>query len=170
MLGHSDRLRRRSDRNDGVTDHTDLRSNLAATAAISNSLWSLCGRYARSQMWERGFTQVMGNFLTHLVLDWNPTSYQMELNALVLGRHEVTIFNSWQQTVDGCPSFQSTGRLSFQSTGCPSFQSTSCPSFQLTGHLSFQSTGCPSFQPTGCPSFHPTCCPSFQSTGCPSFQ
>ena len=23
--------------------------------AISNSLWSLCGRYTRSQMWERGF-------------------------------------------------------------------------------------------------------------------
>ena len=56
MLGHSDPLRMRSDRNDGVTDHTDLRSGGTATAAIHNSLRSLCRRYTRSQMWERAFS------------------------------------------------------------------------------------------------------------------
>ena len=52
----TDRLRRRNNRNNIVTDHTDLRFNLTATAAISNSLQSLCGRTFNSQMWETGFT------------------------------------------------------------------------------------------------------------------
>ena len=57
MLGHSDPLRMHSDRNDGVTDHTDLRSECKATAAFHNSLRSLCRRYTRSQMWERALTE-----------------------------------------------------------------------------------------------------------------
>ena len=55
MLGHSEPLRRYSERNDGVTDHTERRSGGTASAAIHNSLRSLCRRYTRSQMWERAF-------------------------------------------------------------------------------------------------------------------
>ena len=56
MLGHSEPLRRYSERNDGVTDHTERRSGGTASAAIHNSLRSLCRRYTRSQMWERALS------------------------------------------------------------------------------------------------------------------
>ena len=53
MLGHSEPLRMRSESNDGVMDHIELRSGGTATAAIHNSLQSLCRRYTRSQIWEQ---------------------------------------------------------------------------------------------------------------------
>ena len=64
MLGHRDPPRMRSDRNDGVTDHTDLRSSGTVTAAIHNSLRSLCRRYTRSQMWEWAFRPILDRIIS----------------------------------------------------------------------------------------------------------
>ena len=46
MLAHSEPLRMRNDRNEGITDHTDLLTDSAKTAATHNSQRSLFCRYA----------------------------------------------------------------------------------------------------------------------------
>ena len=48
MLAHSEPLRMRTDRNEGITDHTDLLTDRAKTAATHNSQRSLFGRYTKN--------------------------------------------------------------------------------------------------------------------------
>ena len=47
MLAHSEPFRMRTDRNEGITDHTDLLTDRAKTAATHNSQRSLFGRYSK---------------------------------------------------------------------------------------------------------------------------